>query len=233
MINYLILCGGSGKRFQQISTTIPKILIEIRPGITMLDWLIEEYLPRNSKVILATGHLKDSVEEFVGKKWYRKNIVLSQEEKKLGTGGALLKASRLVETDNFIAINGDTIQELEIENFINNSGLLKRDVINIGCTTSDLNDSGKLLVGPKDFIISFSEKKLPHIKIKKGFKICTSLGMYRCKTEYFRSLPVEPKSLEDDILPFLVKNKSARASVFKDKFHDFGTFDRYNKLIGK
>ena len=120
-----------------------------------------------------------------------------------------------------------------MEDFINNSRLLKKDVMNVGCTTTDFNDSGKLLVGPHDFIISFSEKKLPQLDIKKDFKICSSLGLYRCKTEYFKSLTVEPNSLEEDILPYLVKNKSARASVFKEKYHDFGTFDRYNNLIEK
>ena len=33
-----------------------KIIAEICLGIPMLDWLIEDYLPLNSSIILATGH---------------------------------------------------------------------------------------------------------------------------------------------------------------------------------
>ena len=57
MNNFVILCGGYGTRFQKVSKTLPKILIDIKPGITMLDWLIQEYLPSRSKILLATGHL--------------------------------------------------------------------------------------------------------------------------------------------------------------------------------
>ena len=87
MFNFVILCGGLGKRFQKISRKVPKILIEIKPGLPMLDWLVEYYLPPNSKVILATGHLRELVQDFVSKKSYRKNIIFSHEEK-IRNGGS-------------------------------------------------------------------------------------------------------------------------------------------------
>ena len=53
MKNFVILCGGSGKRFQRVSLKTPKILAEIKPGIRMLDWLLIDYLPINSRIILG------------------------------------------------------------------------------------------------------------------------------------------------------------------------------------
>ena len=65
MNTFIVLCGGYGKRFQKVSKTLPKILAEISPGISMLDWLIEDYLPSNSSIILATGHLHEKVFEYI------------------------------------------------------------------------------------------------------------------------------------------------------------------------
>ena len=65
MINFVILCGGLGKRFQKVSRTLPKILIEIDKGIPMLDWLLNQYLPQNSRVLLATGHLNEKIQKHI------------------------------------------------------------------------------------------------------------------------------------------------------------------------
>ena len=230
MDTFVILCGGLGSRFQKVSSKLPKILVEIKPEITMLDWLVLEYLPPNSNVILATGHLKDLITNFVRKKCY-KNILFSPEEKKLGTGGALINASKLISNHDFIAINGDTIQKVKIKSFLEKSRLFHEDVINVGCTTSHFEDSGKLLIDDCNYISSFTEKNSPDNLFNQNQKLCTSLGIYRCKTEFFQNLRIEPKSLENDIIPFLVKSKKARASIFHEKFFDFGTFDRYKKLM--
>ena len=140
------MCGGAGKRFQKVSIKTPKILAEIKPGLRMLDWLLLEYLPRNSRIILAVGHLKESVKDFVYQKKYNKNIIFSAEENKLGTGGALIKAARIVNSKEFIAINGDTLQEVKMNEFISKSKLMEGAKINVGCTSYDLKDSGKLLI---------------------------------------------------------------------------------------
>ena len=55
------------KRFQKVSKNLPKILAEISPGISMLDWLVQDYLPLKSSIILATGHLHDKVSEYIEK----------------------------------------------------------------------------------------------------------------------------------------------------------------------
>ena len=147
-----------------IKKTLPKILIEIKPGIPMIDWLIQEYLPLRSKIILATGHLHEKVFDHVNQKEYRRNIIFAEEKERLGTGGALINASRFVDTKDFIALNGDTIQELSIDNFLKKSKLDNSHFINVGCTLNKKNDSGIVLINQKNYIISFTEKKLPNLQ---------------------------------------------------------------------
>ena len=52
IVEFVILCGGYGTRFQDVSKILPKILINISKSMTMLDWIMEEYLPINSKVLI-------------------------------------------------------------------------------------------------------------------------------------------------------------------------------------
>ena len=162
-----------------------KILIKIKPGITMLDWLIQEYLPLRSKIILATGHLHKKVFDHVSNKKYRSKIIFAEEKERLGTGGALINASRFVDAEEFIALNGDTIQELSIHDFLKKSKLDNSYLINVGCTLNKKNDSGIVLTNQKNYIESFTEKKLPNLK-NNNFKKLSSLGLYRCSSNYFK-----------------------------------------------
>lgn len=233
MLNFVVLCGGLGNRFQDVSKTIPKILVKIKPKQTMLDWLVEEYLPKDRQIILATGHLHNKISQYISNKNYLEDIKISYETKKLGTGGAIIKAARLIDSEDFIVLNGDTIQEIKISDFINKSKLSGKEVINVGCTKSELSDSGRIVIDSDNVINSFTEKKIPDFYNNKNnlFNLCCSIGIYRCKTSYFRDLPISCISLEDEILPNLVKSNMAKASIFEDSYHDFGTPERYNKIF--
>ena len=230
MINFVILCGGFGKRFQKVSKELPKILIDIDDKGSMLDWLLKSYLPQESSVILSTGHLHEKISEYIEKNKFSQKIYLAKESFPLGTGGALSNASRFVDSEEFIALNGDTIQELSINSFLERSDLKNDLFINVGCTLKNKNDSGKLLVDEDGDIKKFTEKKLPKFSSKQKLKLVSSLGIYRCKSSFFKTLPISYLSLEEELLPSLVTKKKAKASVFENDFHDFGTLERYAKL---
>ena len=230
MFNYVILCGGFGTRFQKVSKELPKILVDVNNRGSMLNWLLNEYIPQRSSVILSTGHLHEKIFDYLKKNNYDQKITIANEITPLGTGGALCNASRYVDTEEFIALNGDTIQELSMNSFLEKSDLINDVSINVGCTLKNKNDSGKLLIDDSFFIKKFTEKKLPKLSTKKNLKLVSSLGIYRCKSSFFKSLPISYLSLEEDILPSLVLKNKAKASVFEEDFHDFGTYERYNKL---
>ena len=230
MINFVILCGGFGKRFQKVSKELPKILIDIDDKGSMLDWLLKSYLPQESSVILSTGHLHEKISEYIEKNKFSQKIYLAKESFPLGTGGALSNASRFVDSEEFIALNGDTIQELSINSFLERSDLKNDLFINVGCTLKNKNDTGKLLVDEDGDIKKFTEKKLPKFSSKQKLKLVSSLGIYRCKSSFFKTLPISYLSLEEELLPSLVTKKKAKASVFENDFHDFGTLERYAKL---
>ena len=229
MIYVVILCGGFGTRFQKVSTETPKILANLKSGLTMLDWLIDYYLPQDLKIILATGHLHQSIEQYVSNKEYNNRVEFSFEDKPLGTAGAIVKASRKVSNLSFIVINGDTIQEIDFNKFYQKSTLKENSIINIGCTKYNFNDSGTLLLDDNSYVSQFLEKQDLNAFGGNHVKY-TNLGIYCCQTQFFRDINIQRLSLEEELLPKLVKKKLVQASIFDVDFHDFGTLERYNDV---
>ena len=65
----MVLCGGHGKRLRPLTDDIPKTLIDIKDGYTILDkQLIDLRNAGIDKVILLTGYLSNKIEERYGQK---------------------------------------------------------------------------------------------------------------------------------------------------------------------
>lgn len=114
-----VLCGGHGKRLRPLTNDIPKHLIEIKEGYTILDKQLVDF--RNAgidKVVLLTGHLSEKIEERYGSNWKGINIQYSREEKPLGTLNAIRLGLEKID-DDVIIRNGDVVADVNIKKMIN------------------------------------------------------------------------------------------------------------------
>ncbi|MDI6889302.1 MAG: sugar phosphate nucleotidyltransferase, partial [Methanocellales archaeon] len=60
----IILCGGQGKRLRPMTSNIPKSLIELKEGYTILDKQMLDFASAGiDEVILLTGYLGEKIEE--------------------------------------------------------------------------------------------------------------------------------------------------------------------------
>ena len=106
----MILAAGYGTRFRPVTHALPKPMIPVlnRP---LLGWAVEACLASGiHELIVNLHHIPAPIrtylaEEFAG----RASFELSDEEEILGTGGALRRARDLLK-DEFVLMNGDTIQ---------------------------------------------------------------------------------------------------------------------------
>ena len=89
----IILCGGRGTRLREFNLTDQKCLIHIN-SVPFIEYLLKQF--SQYKITLCTGHLGEQVEDY-----YRdnKNIILSRENKPLGTGGAIINALGKIKDD--------------------------------------------------------------------------------------------------------------------------------------
>ncbi len=105
----IILCGGLATRLGETTKTFPKILLDIA-GQTVLAWQIKMLKDVNvEEVVLASGHLHDVLYEHVGACYDGIRIRYAKEEKRLGTGGAIVNAMRQIYTSPFFVLNGDVL----------------------------------------------------------------------------------------------------------------------------
>ncbi len=105
----MVLAAGLGKRMQPITLKTPKPLIQIG-NKNLLERAIELLINHGVEVIyINVYHLSDQIKDFVNKKKYKAQIVISDEQDNLlDTGGGVLHATRSLKKP-FVVINPDTL----------------------------------------------------------------------------------------------------------------------------
>jgi len=115
----VILSGGLATRLNSLRLDVPKSMIEVGGEPFLLHQI--ELLKKNNllDIILCIGHLGDQIVNYFGNgERFGVNIKYSWEEDKLlGTGGAVKKAAHLLE-DRFIVMYGDSYLDFNYNRYI-------------------------------------------------------------------------------------------------------------------
>tara|TARA_B110001452_G_scaffold192069_1_gene162136 strand:+ start:202 stop:894 length:693 start_codon:yes stop_codon:yes gene_type:complete len=106
----LILCAGYGKRLNPLTLTKPKPLLKVN-DMTLLENCIN--LAKSlgiKKILINTFHLKEKIENFISKKKFDLDVkIISDGEKILNTGGAILNMMNYSNESDFLTLNPDTV----------------------------------------------------------------------------------------------------------------------------
>jgi len=193
----IILCGGLATRLGETAKTLPKILLEIA-GKPVLEWQIQLLTDAGvTTIILASGHLHDTLYERVGDAHAGMCIRYAKEEKRLGTGGAVRNAMRQIKTSPFFVLNGDIL----LANFSLREMFLRFDQGMTGVLLSvhvpDIRPYGEIVSDGEGKIQAFREKQ-PTCRagyINSGVSLFdeTIADAFPADKEYF--------SIEQDVFP--------------------------------
>src|SRR5882672_11213650 len=106
----MILAAGYGTRLRPVTYTLPKPMVPLC-GQPLIAWAVESLLAFGIRdFIVNLHHLPEPIERFLRER-FDARFEFSYEPEILGTGGGVRKVRRMLEKDDeFLLVNGDTIQ---------------------------------------------------------------------------------------------------------------------------
>ena len=224
-IDVFILCGGQGRRLRQVSRGVPKPMVSLC-GQPFLDLIISSMARYGfCRFVLGLGYKAGAF-----KKYYSRNrnsnlkIKFSQEDTPLDTGGAIMHARRLIRSNPFFVLNGDSLSEFDPRELLKFHRLKKSLVTILLNKVPGACDYGRVKLNKYSQITSFNEKSAA----TKGNFI--NSGIYIFDKKVFKFMPGKGKfSLEYELFPLLAVKKSIFGYKNKGFFVDIGTPERYAK----
>lgn len=106
----MIMAAGLGKRMRPLTATRPKPLIEVN-GKALLDHVLEKLRAAGvKKVVVNVHYLADAIEAHLVTRAEGLEVFISDERGLLmETGGGMVKAEPLIDSDPFLALNSDNL----------------------------------------------------------------------------------------------------------------------------
>jgi len=184
----------------------------------LLDHCIDQGLRR---FIICVGYLKEQVIKHL-KDRNDCEIVFSEEDEPLGTGGALKNAEPILKSDLVLVMNGDTINYLDFYDFIHFHEL-KNSLLSIILSKKIIQgDYGSINIDINSRITCFNEKNKTN---KYGF---VNAGIYLFQKNIIRCIKSN-LSLEKDFFPLIINKINCYGYKTNKSFIDIGTPESYSK----
>lgn len=217
-VEVLILAGGKGTRLKSIISDLPKPMAPIG-DVPFLEYIVKKVEKDGFKnIVLLTGYLGEKIEEhFSTDAFSSLNIRYSKEESPLGTGGAIKKAIENSRFHNFLILNGDTLFNINLNDFLRAGTNIKTTDMLIGlCEVSDTSRYGSVSLGNEMQILKFFEKN------DASGKGLINAGIYLCKRNIVSVIEDGFVSLESEVMPKLVSAGLLFGASYQADFIDIG-----------
>ena len=197
----IILAGGYGTRLRPLTYTRAKSLLPIlnKPMIThIIDALPKEV----NKVILAVNYRKDQIEKYFNENDFGKEIIVNNEPKPLGTGGATKFAEKYL-TGRFLVLNSDVISSLKIKDMIKFHKKIKAITTISLWPVENVSEFGVVDIKENGKIVGFVEKP----KLEDAPSEFINAGAYCLEPEVLDYIETDHLvSMEKEIFPKIIKD---------------------------
>ena len=217
----VILAGGFGTRLSHVLGNIPKPMAPVY-GKPFLCYLLDRLADAGvTHVVLATGHLHEQIVSYFHDGYRGIKVSFSNESTPLFTGGAIVKAARQIESEDFLVLNGDTLFDIDIPAFCD---FHRSRNAHLSVALRDVPDTGRYgAVECLDGCIkAFREKD------QSSGAGCINGGIYAISHEWLmqQSLP-EKFSFEKELMQPLAGAEGFCGMRFSDYFIDIGVPEDY------
>jgi len=228
-VDAVILAGGLGARLKSIVDDRPKVLASVQ-GRPFLDVIVAELVRQGIvRIILCVSHLREQVISHFARR-SEAEFVFSEEATPLGTGGAIRHAAKLIQSDPFLVLNGDSLCRVEYARLIafhrERGAAMSMVVADAGGRV----DGGTVVLARDGRIARFREKS----PVKNAARAFINAGIYLMRQDLPASWRnADPFSLEHDIFPDLIGGGRCYGYAVDAEVVDIGTPERYVEAQSK
>ena len=218
----VILAGGLGTRLRPVFDAGPKSIAPIG-GRSFLEYLLLQIRRAGfHKVVLCVGYGAQQIEEYVGDgaKWGLA-VRYSAEVEPLGTAGAVRQAAPLIDSDHFLAFNGDSFLAVDLQQLVGEH--LQSGAFATVALAKVPNSArfGNVVLGQDGLIKQFAEKRVQAETVSPNMQIVNG-GIYVFRSAVLDLIPQPGAvSLEREVFPALIE-KGIRGFLTDGYFIDIG-----------
>ena len=207
----ILLSGGFGKRLKPLTDYLPKPLIPLC-NYPIIEWQIQYFKKFGIKdIIICAGYRAEQIKKHLESKNLGVRLEYSIEQEPLGTAGAIKKAAKYINTENFFVANGDVITNLDLKKLTTHENSVA--VIPLRTTFGIVH-----LNGTK--VERFEEKP-------EMFDYWMNAGIYYLKKDIVTHLP-KNGSLENTTFPVLAGDGKLNAIKYSNVF--WKSIDSYKDM---
>jgi len=201
----VILVGGAGLRMRPFTEDMPKCMVPIKEK-PLIHWTVSWLKSYGFKhLVMGVAYRKEVVIDYLKNNSQGLKIDFSEHTVEGETGeGFRLAISRFVKDDDFLAMNGDEVTNLDLER-LEESHLKNKSVATV--SVAPMRSPFGILELEGDEVVSFKEKPL----VENMF---VSIGVYIFNQKILSYIP-ENGSIEKTVFPLLVKKKALKACRLK------------------
>jgi len=198
-ITAAVLAGGLGTRLREAVADKPKVLAQVN-GRPFLAYLLDTLAGAGvRRAILCTGYLADQVRTAFGTEFGGVELLYSQEESPLGTGGALSLALPLLDSSPVLVLNGDSFCDADLALFARQHLACGAAASLVLARVADVARYGAVETSGDGTITSFEEKGR-----RRGDGLINA-GIYLLERFLIEGLPAgRALSLEKELFPGLI-----------------------------
>lgn len=218
----VLMAGGLGMRLRPLTESVPKPLLEVN-GKPMLEHIISRFAEQGfRRFFLSVNYKSEMIREHFGDGLDRNiEIAYIEEEKPLGTGGALSLLPFEGLSDNIIVMNGDLLTTLNFRQLLD----FHRE--HGGVATMGVRDySIRVPYG----VVHIDGEEFVDVVEKPAHSYFINAGIYVVDSDQLRHIPRN----EFFDLPELfgrLKAQGRRVTVFplREEWRDIGSFQDYEQ----
>jgi D-glycero-alpha-D-manno-heptose 1-phosphate guanylyltransferase len=220
----IILAGGLGTRLQGVIGAMPKCMAPVN-GQPFLGYLFD-YLTQQkcTRVILSLGYKHKMITDWLEEQdmYFEVDCVIEQEP--LGTGGGILAAMEIAETDDVAVVNGDTMFKTDLKAQLAFHKSKNAETTLALKSMHKFDRYGIVNVDANAAITAFEEKQYRDEGLING-------GVYFINKDAFLSRELAEKfSFENDYLERFTSQKKFYGYVSDSYFIDIGIPTDYEKV---